>query len=178
MISDKEIVENMTAKEKFNVMCRIKQIDEQEMAQSIYDIIESSDLADKDIYQGYVCIEPEDEWNEQYNRRCLNITYSLLETFDDYDLHKFAEKLHEDIKITHEIDINGSLWVNSAKYEYVDKIVVGYDDIDIYWKGKMIGSIARENLQTMLEQNYEENTTIDLIEELAHSFNMKKVGDL
>ena len=42
----------------------------------------------------------------------------------------------------------------------------------------MIGSIARENLQTMLEQNYEENTTIDLIEELAHSFNMKKVGDL
>lgn len=86
--------------------------------------------------------------------------------------------MHEDIKITHEIDINGSLWVNSAKYEYVDKIVVGYDDIDIYWKGKMIGSIARENLQTMLEQNYEENTTIDLIEELAHSFNMKKVGDL
>ena len=42
----------------------------------------------------------------------------------------------------------------------------------------MIGSIARENLQTMLEQNYEENTTIDLIEELTHSFNMKKVGDL
>ena len=84
MISDKEIVENMTAKEKFNVMCRIKQIDEQKMAQSIYDIIESSDLADKDIYQGYVCIEPEDEWNEQYNRRCLNITYSLLETFDDW----------------------------------------------------------------------------------------------
>ena len=97
---------------------------------------------------------------------------------DDYDLHKFAKKLHEDIKITHEIDINGSLWVNSAKYEYVDKIVVGYDDIDIYWKGKMIGSIARENLQTMLEQNYEENTTIDLIEELAHSFDIKKVGDL
>lgn len=97
---------------------------------------------------------------------------------DDYDLHKFAEKLHEDIKITHEININGSLWGNSAKYEYVDKIVVGYDDIGIYWKGKMIGSIARENLQTMLEQNYEENTTIDLIEELVHSFDMKKVGDL
>ena len=84
MISDKEIVENMTAKEKFNVICRIKQIDEQEMAQSIYDIIESSDLADKGIYQGYVCIEPEDEWNEQYNRRCLKIEYSLLETFDDW----------------------------------------------------------------------------------------------
>ena len=42
----------------------------------------------------------------------------------------------------------------------------------------MIGNIARENLQTMLEQNYEENTTIDLIEELVHSFDMKKVGDL
>ena len=115
-------------------------------------------------------------------KRCNSpLAIQLAEKYlltDDYDLHKFAEKLHEDIKITHEIDINGSLWVNSAKYEYVDKIVVGYDDIDIYWKGKMIGSIARENLQTMLEQNYEENTTIGLIEELAHSFNMKKVGDL
>ena len=97
---------------------------------------------------------------------------------DDYDLHKFAEKLHEEVKLTHEIDINGSLWVNSAKYEYVDKIVVGYDDIDIYWEGKMIGSIARENLQTMLERNYEESITTDLIENLAHLFDMTKVGDL
>ena len=115
-------------------------------------------------------------------KRCNSpLAIQLAEKYlptDDYDLHKFAEKLHEDIKITHEIDINGSLWVNSAKYEYVDKIVVGYDDVDIYWKGKMIGSIARENLQTMLEQNYEENTTIDLIEELVHSFDMTKVGDL
>lgn len=84
MISDKEIVDNMTGKEKFNVVCRIKQIDKQEMAQSIYDIIESSDLSDKDIYQGYVLIEDEDEWNEHYNRKCLNIDDSLLETFDDW----------------------------------------------------------------------------------------------
>lgn len=84
MISEKEIVDNMTAKEKFNVICRIKQIDKQEMAQSIYDIIESSDLSDKGAYQGYVCIEDEDEWNEHYNKRCLNIDDSLLETFDDW----------------------------------------------------------------------------------------------
>ena len=42
----------------------------------------------------------------------------------------------------------------------------------------MIGSIARENLQTMLERNYEENMTTDLIENLAHLFDMTKVGDL
>lgn len=110
------------------------------------------------------------------NKAINNLADKHLQT-DEYDILKFAEELHKEAKFTHEIEVNGALWVNSAKYEYVDKIIIGYDDIDIYWKDKMIGCIARDNLQTMVETNYEENVTTDLIDNLIYLFDIRKVGD-
>ena len=64
MISDKEIVENMTAKEKFTIICRAKNIDIQEIGQEIYQIIEDSDYYDKSEYLG-IC-DYEDEYGTNY----------------------------------------------------------------------------------------------------------------
>ena len=75
------------------------------------------------------------------------------------------------------IEINGALWVNSAKYEYVDKIVITNDEVLIYNKGKEIGSIERENINTLVEQNYELNILTDLIDNLIYLFDIRKVGD-
>ena len=63
MISDKEIVENMTAKEKFTIICRAKNIDIQEIGQEIYQIIENSDYYDKSEYLGICDYEDEYGYN-------------------------------------------------------------------------------------------------------------------
>ena len=96
---------------------------------------------------------------------------------DTYDIMKFAEELHKYVNFDTSIEINGSLWVNSAKYEYVDKIIINNDDVEIYYKDKQIGCIARENIVTLVEQNYEENIMTDLIDNLIHLFDIRKVGD-
>ena len=111
------------------------------------------------------------------NKVINNLADRYLKT-DEYDILKFAEELHKEAKLNYEIEINGSLWVNSAKYEYVDKIIIDNDDVEIYYKNKEIGCIARENIITLIEQNYEENIMTDLIENLAHLFDITKVGDL
>lgn len=116
-------------------------------------------------------------------QKCSNpIINKIADNFlqaDTYDLIEFAEALHKEASRynNHTIEINGSLWVNSAKYEYVDKIIINYDDVDIYYKGKNIGCIARENINTLIEQNYDENIMTDLIENLIHLFDITKVGD-
>lgn len=75
------------------------------------------------------------------------------------------------------IEINGSLWVNSAKYEYVDEIVVTEEELLIYHNGNEIGSILRENINTLIEQNYEKNLMTDLIDNLIYLFDITKAGD-
>lgn len=82
MISDKEIVENMTAKEKFTIICRAKNIDIQEIGQEIYQIIENSDYYDKSEYLG-IC-DYEDEYGDIQDRYCLNIHIDMLTTKDDW----------------------------------------------------------------------------------------------
>ena len=97
---------------------------------------------------------------------------------DKYDLKKFAEELHKAIKNNEEIVIiNGALWVNSAKYEYVDKIIINSEEVDIYNNGKIIGSILRENIQTIYEDPYEKNYGSPNNLEDVLSFDIKKVGD-
>lgn len=75
------------------------------------------------------------------------------------------------------IEIDGALWVNGAKYEYVDKIVITNDEVLIYNEGKEIGSIERQNINTLVEQNYELNILTDLIDNLIYLFDIRKVGD-
>lgn len=93
----------------------------------------------------------------------------------DYDLIAFAEALHKNIKCN--IPIDGVLWVNSAKYEYVDEIIITDEEVDIYWHEKRIGSILRENINTLVEQNYEKNLLTDLVDDLSYVLDIRKVGD-
>lgn len=107
------------------------------------------------------------------NNVAIELAKRYLQT-DDYNLHDFAKALHNTSKeVT--VQINGALWVNCAKYEYVDKIVINKDDVNIYHNNTLIGCIARENINT-IEEQYVETGNITNIEDVI-SFDIKKVGD-
>ena len=76
------LLNNITAKEKFTIICRAKNIDIQEISQEIYQIIENSDYCDKSEYLG-VC-DYEDEYGDIQDRYCLNIHIDMLTTKDDW----------------------------------------------------------------------------------------------
>ena len=76
------LLNNITAKEKFTIICRAKNIDNQEISQEIYQIIENSDYCDKSEYLG-VC-DYEDEYGDIQDRYCLNIHIDMLTTKDDW----------------------------------------------------------------------------------------------
>lgn len=82
MISDKEIIENMTADEKFKIVCRIKNIDINDIGEEIYKIIENSAFEEKSEYIG-VCAY-EDESMEISKEYCLYIDTYMLNTKDDW----------------------------------------------------------------------------------------------
>lgn len=119
--------------------------------------------------------------NEKANiPRCDNLPINLLADdylkSDDYDLTEFAKMLHHtahNIKKT--VEIRGALWINSAKYEYVDKIIITAEEVEIMNNRKQIGSILRENINTIEEQCVDFDTITDLKDELE--FDITKVGD-
>lgn len=76
-----------------------------------------------------------------------------------------------------EIKIHGSLWINSVKYEYVDKIIIDKDDVNVVKDEQIIGSVARENIETMIEQNYELNIMTDLLENMMHIIDIANPED-
>lgn len=107
------------------------------------------------------------------NDVAIKLAKQYLHT-DTYNLQDFAQALHNTSRqVT--INIDGVLWVNCAKYEYVDKIIINKDDVDIYYKNKNIGCIARENINT-IEEQYLQNGVIRSIEDRL-DFDIKKVGD-
>lgn len=73
------LLDNITAKEKFTIICRAKNIDIQKIGQEIYQIIENSDYYDKSEYLG-IC----DEYGDIQDRYCLNIHIDMLTTKDDW----------------------------------------------------------------------------------------------
>ena len=76
------LLNNITAKEKFTIICRAKNTDIQEISQEIYQIIENSDYYDKSEYLG-IC-DYEDEYGDIQDRYCLNIHIDMLTTKDDW----------------------------------------------------------------------------------------------
>ena len=82
MISDKEILENITADEKFKIICRARDIDIDEIGEEIYGIIENSSYEDKNQYIG-IC-QYEDESMEISDEYYLDIDLYMLDTFDDW----------------------------------------------------------------------------------------------
>ena len=76
------ILDNITADEKFKIICRAKNFDIQELAEEIYDIIDDSDLDDKDVYLG-IC-GYENEYMDLCDKYCLYIDEYILDTKDDW----------------------------------------------------------------------------------------------
>lgn len=84
---------------------------------------------------------------------------------DDYDIIGFQKALHQAMNYHQEERIiDGSIWINSAKYEYVHKIVITNEEVDIYGSYELcnnnntiIGSIERENIDTIVEEFYHDN---------------------
>ena len=50
-----------------------------------------------------------------------------------------------------ELEINGSLWINSVKYEYVDSIIIDKDDVNVVKDEQIIGSVEREKIESIIE---------------------------
>lgn len=82
MISEKEILDNITANEKFKIICRARKIDIDEMASTIWKIIDNSDLEEKKEYA--TTCQYEDEYGDMYPTYSLNIYYDLLDTKEDW----------------------------------------------------------------------------------------------
>ena len=82
MISDKEIIDNMTADEKFKIICRARKIDIDEMASIIWKIIDNSDLEEKNQYA--TTCQYEDEYGDIYPTYSLDIDHYLLDTKADW----------------------------------------------------------------------------------------------
>ena len=82
MVSDKEIIENMTADEKFKIICRIKNFDIEEIGQEIYSIIEDSEYEDKKEYIDICWYQ--DEYMDEYLVHYVNIDRDMLNTKNDW----------------------------------------------------------------------------------------------
>lgn len=112
-----------------------------------------------------------------YLKKCNNpIAVELKESYlrpSEYDLYKFAYALHSSRK-GRKIGINGSLWINNAKYEYVDYIITTIEEIEIYHKNNMIGCIEREKVNTIEQQCFSDQI-INLKKTL--DFDITKIGD-
>ena len=82
MISNREIIENMTADEKFKIICRIKGFDIEEIGQEIYSIIENSEYEDKKEYIDICWYQ--DEYMDEYLVHYVNIDRDMLNTKNDW----------------------------------------------------------------------------------------------
>ena len=82
MISEKEILNNITADEKFKIICRARNIDIDEVASDIYKTIDTSNLEEKREYIGIGAYE--DEYMDIYDVHKLYIDSYLLYTKDDW----------------------------------------------------------------------------------------------
>ena len=76
------ILDNITADEKFKIICRAKDFDIEEIGQEIYEIIENSDFEDEREYIG-IC-EYEDENMDRHDVYRLDIDeYMLNDEFNN-----------------------------------------------------------------------------------------------
>lgn len=111
MISDKEIIENMTADEKFKIICRIKNIDIDEIAYEIIEKIECSDIEDKAVYIGT---------NEVWDETMTYVIKEKNQLYIDYskelllNREEAIEFFKEDIENDWEIE---QLWIELTQEE-------------------------------------------------------------
>lgn len=129
-----EILNNMTNNEKFKIMCKIKDIDIDEIGNQIYKTIESSNYEDIEHYLGICCYE--DESMNLYDEYCLYLDYDMLTTFDDWAKNHMEEYdiSYEECKcLDWESYVLGDLF-NDEEKEFI-KLALKYnvDSIVLRW---------------------------------------------
>lgn len=126
------ILNAMTNEEKFHFLCKLKNIDEVEMAIDIYKTIECSDLEDTSEYLDI--IRYQDEYMEEYDVYALFFDSSMLYTFDDWakDHMKEYDISYEECKcldweltvIGNEFNEEQKEFIKLALQHKVEKIII------------------------------------------------------
>lgn len=128
------LLDNITAKEKFNIICRAKNIDIQEIAQEIYQIIEHSDYYDKSEYLG-IC-GYEDEYGDICDRYCLNIHIDMLTTKDDWiktHINEYGGSYEEYEQAEWELYVFGDEFNDNQKDFIKLAFDCGVESISLWW---------------------------------------------
>lgn len=94
------ILDNITANEKFKIICRAKNFDIQELAEDIYDTINWSDYEDADEYLNICAYE--NDFVDLCDKYCLDIDSEMLNIFDN----ELNDKEKEFIKLALQCEIN------------------------------------------------------------------------
>lgn len=135
MISDKEILDNMTANEKFKIICRAKNIDIDEIGNEIYKIIENSAFEEKSEYIGICAYEDESmEISEEY---CLYIDSYMLNGKDDWiksHMNDYEDLSYEEAELMDwELYVFGDEFNNEQKEFIRLALQCGVNQIVLRW---------------------------------------------
>lgn len=110
-VSNDEIIANMTADEKFKIICRVKNIDINEIAYEIIEKIECSDIEDQAVYIGKheVWDETMDYVIQEKNQLYVDYSKELLLNREEA-IEFFKEDIENDLEIE-------ELWVELTQKE-------------------------------------------------------------
>lgn len=100
MIEEKEILNNITPKEKLNIICRARNINKEEYCIDIYKTIRDSNYIDKNEFIGICAYE--DEYMDIYDKFCIYIDENILKIFKE----ELNNKEKEFIKLALECKID------------------------------------------------------------------------
>ena len=108
-ILESVIVDNMSAEEKFKIVCKIKKINYQEIVEELIRRIQNSEIDDKDAYIGHTEV-----WDEEY----IHIIQELTELYIQDDLlwskEEAIEVFKDDLSQDWELD---KLWIETTEEE-------------------------------------------------------------
>jgi HD-GYP domain-containing protein (c-di-GMP phosphodiesterase class II) len=109
MISNDKIVVNMTPDEKFTVICRIKDINIDEMTESIIRKIKDSDIEEKDEYT-----YKQEVWDSEYVHIIAEYDRLYIDESLTWSKDQALEFFQEDLNNEWEL---GELWIELAEEE-------------------------------------------------------------
>lgn len=108
-ILESVIIDNMSAEEKFKIVCKIKKINYQDIIEKLIRRIQNSEIDDKDFYIGHTEIYDEEYWNVIQELTKLYIQDDLL-----WSKEKAIEVFKDDLSQDWELD---KLWIETTEEE-------------------------------------------------------------
>ena len=106
-ILESVIIDNMSAEEKFKIVCKIKKINYQDIIEKLIRRIQNSKIDDKDFYIGHTEIYDEEYWNVIQELTKLYIQDDLL-----WSKEEAIEVFKDDLSQDWELD---ELWIETTK---------------------------------------------------------------